>query len=212
MENEKLRENEIENIEDKDYGDKVFRWYTISVVSGKEEKVEESLNNKIKALEMEKSIGEIKIFKAPYLTEKELEKKRNSENFKIKYDKLYKGYIFIKMIMSDDVWFMIRNTEYVTGLVGSSGKGAKPTPISERKFAKMISYEEQKINEFNKGNYNSKFKEGLVAKVKEGPFKDEEGIILESSDAKGVATIAIESFGRKTPTEFSYDNLEVISK
>ncbi|AAT27631.1 transcription termination/antitermination protein NusG [[Mycoplasma] mobile] len=209
IENEKNKEVELEkNTRD----DSLFHWYTISVVSGKEEKVLESLNNKIKSLGMGEVIKEIKIFQTPYLTEKELEKKRNGENFKVKQEKLYKGYIFMKMIMTDDVWFMVRNTENVTGLIGSSGKGTKPTPISERKFSKMLDFEKKKIEEFGSGNYNSKFKIGLVAKVLEGPFKDEEGIILENNDIKALATIAIESFGRKTPVEFEHKNLKVVSE
>lgn len=187
-------------------------WYMISTISGKEEQVVESLKNKVETSSMQHCFGEFKIFWIPAISTSELIKKAQGNNYKIKQENLYKGYIFINMLMSDEAWFLVRNTEYVTGLVGSSGKGAKPTPISNREYRKMLEKQEQKIKEFDSIEYKNPYKEGVKVKVREGSFKNEQGIIVETDFESLTAVVEIQTFGRKVPTEFPYSNLQIIEK
>lgn len=187
-------------------------WYMISTISGKEEKVLESLKNKIEITGMQHFFEEFKIFWVPAITTTELIKKAQGVPFKTKKDNLYKGYIFIKMLMTDEAWFLVRNTENVTGLVGSSGKGAKPTPISEREYKKMLDKQEQKIKEFDNIEYKNPYQVGVKVKVKEGSFKNERGLIIETNLENLTAIVEIQTFGRKVPTEFPYSNLQIEDK
>jgi len=107
-----------------------MEWYMVSTVSKKEKTVIETIKNKISSEGMQYFFEEFKIFEQPIITNAELLKKSKGKEYKVKMENIYKGYIFIKMVMTDEAWFSVRNTEYVTGLVGSSGKGTKPTPIS----------------------------------------------------------------------------------
>ncbi|TPI02337.1 transcription termination/antitermination protein NusG [Mycoplasma struthionis] len=188
---------------------KDFKWYMISTVSGKEDNVVEALWNKIKTQNMEDYFSESKVFKCPHLSNKELEKKTRGEDYSIRYINIYKGYIFLKMIMTDDSWYLVRNTQYVTGLVGSSGKGAKPTPISEKSFQKMVDKEKELNEKFESGNIETGFKEGVIVKIITGPYKGEIGEIIKNSDQTQKAFVNIEQFGRKVPTEFDYEDLEI---
>ncbi|MBN0970402.1 transcription termination/antitermination protein NusG [Mycoplasma phocoeninasale] len=188
---------------------KDFKWYMISTVSGKEDNVADALRNKIEAQGMNDFFHDIKIFKMPHLSNKELEKKSRGEEYTVRYINIYKGYIFLNMVMTDESWYLVRNTQYVTGLIGSSGKGAKPTPISERNFNKMIDVEINLNDKFARGDIETAFKEGTFVKIKNGIFKGEIGDIVKNNDRTQKAFVNIEQFGRKVPTEFSYEDLEV---
>ncbi|RIV16958.1 transcription termination/antitermination protein NusG [Mycoplasmopsis gallopavonis] len=193
-----------------------FKWYMISTVRGKEDNVVESLNNRIFAEQVEKSFeleatdkGPFKIFKKPTLTAKELDKKIHGDAYKVKWINLYPGYIFAKMDMTDKAWFVVRNTQYVTGLVGSSGKGAKPTPVTNFEMKKMFKAEQDAIDLFNTGKNLLELKVGDLIEVIEGPYKGEiapiEKLILEEN----MAVISIETFGKKTLVELSLDLLKL---
>ena len=190
----------------------IKEWYMISTITGKEQKVVESLKTKVETLGMQEYFDEFKIFWIPSISTNELIKKAQGAKFKTKQENLYKGYIFIKMHMSDEAWFLVRNTEYVTGLVGSSGKGAKPTPISLREFKKMLQKQEEKIKEFETIEYKNPYQEGIEVKVKDGSFKDERGFILETNFENLTAIVEIQTFGRKVPVEFPYSNLQIIKE
>lgn len=188
---------------------KLLNWYMISTVSGKEDKVKESLENRINSFELRNSFADIKIFKSPYLSPRDLEKKRAGEKYNIKMSNIYKGYIFIKMEMTDEAWFMVRNTQYVTGLVGSSGKGAKPTPISESSIQKMVDNEIKLAEEFELNKDKMGFNKGQFVEIIDGPFKGEQGIILENDDVHRFAVIELEIFGKKTPTQLEHSVLKL---
>ncbi|QJG66897.1 transcription termination/antitermination protein NusG [Mycoplasma phocoenae] len=188
----------------------IAKWYMISTVSGKEEKVIDALKNKIEAENMSDLFKEIEIFTIPHLTNKELEKKTRGEEYEVKYKNMYKGYIFIKMVMTDDSWYVVRNTQYVTGLIGSSGKGAKPTPVSRVELRKMKEARDKIRAEFAKGNIETAFKENTVVRINSGEFEGQEGPIIQNNDITSKAFVEIEIFGRKTPVEFDYKVLEII--
>ncbi|MEE3928593.1 transcription termination/antitermination protein NusG [Mycoplasmopsis ciconiae] len=187
---------------------KKFNWYMISTISGKENVVLESLRNRIVAEQVEEDFdtnaveetGAFKIFMKPTLTPKEAEKKRRGETYKIKYVNMYPGYVFIKMDMTDKAWFVIRNTQYVTGLIGSSGRGAKPTPVTNREIKKSLIKEKEALEAFMSGKYLVDYKAGDLVEVIDGVYQGEKGIIIDvdKQNYKNV-TIEIESFGKKVP-------------
>ncbi|MGL5308908.1 MAG: transcription termination/antitermination protein NusG [Metamycoplasmataceae bacterium] len=188
-----------------------MEWYMVSTVSKKEENVIENLKNKISAEGMNHLFEDFKIFKQPIITSVELLKKSKGKEYKIKMENMYKGYIFVKVVMTDEAWFLIRNTENVTGLVGSSGKGTKPTPISERQIKKSIEMEKLKNQQFKDLEYKNPFEIGVIVQIVQGSFTGEKGRIIETDIENQLAIVEIESFGRKVPTEFSYKALSTIS-
>ncbi|TQC51551.1 transcription termination/antitermination protein NusG [Mycoplasmopsis mucosicanis] len=192
--------------------EKKFLWYMISTVSGKEDVVVESLKNRIVSEEVEDcfnqnacSEGAFKIFKKPSLSAKEAEKKLNGEPYTKKMINMYSGYIFINMHMSDKAWFVVRNTQYVTGLIGSSGKGAKPTPVTIREIKKCFQSEEKLLKDFNDGKFETKFSIGEIVEIISGPFKGQSGKVTDANDTTKIATVEVDHFGKNVPTEFDYD-------
>ncbi|WP_406615230.1 transcription termination/antitermination protein NusG [Mycoplasmopsis hyopharyngis] len=188
-----------------------FSWYMISTVSGKEDLVIESLKNRIIAEVVEENFdmdatetGAFKIFKKPTLTSREAQKKLKGEEYKIKWVNMYGGYIFIRMLMTDRAWFVVRNTQYVTGLIGSSGKGAKPTPVSQKEIDKMFLAEEKAMIEFKDNKGIAKFDVNDILEVIEGPFKGQVGKVLRTNEQQNKVELEIEVFGKRTPVEFDY--------
>ncbi|MGY5139131.1 transcription termination/antitermination protein NusG [Mycoplasmopsis gallinarum] len=189
-----------------------FLWYMVSTVTGKEEQVVESLKNRIISEAVEECFnseatenGAFKIFTRPTISAREQEKKKKGEPYKIKNINIYSGYIFINMDMTDKAWFVVRNTRYVTGLIGSSGKGAKPTPVSAIEIKKMFQKEQKFREEFEDGKIHDTFLKGEIVEIISGPFKGEVGQIIDFNDTKQRAVVELEHFGRKTPTDFDYD-------
>ncbi len=189
-----------------------MEWYMVSTVSKKEEDVIENLQNKISAEGMGYLFEDFKIFQQPVITNVELLKKSKGKEYKIKMENIYKGYIFVKMIMTDEAWFLVRNTEHVTGLVGSSGKGTKPTPISEKQIQKSKDMETLKQKQFKDLEYKNPFEINVNVEIIQGSFTGEKGKIIDTDIENQLAIVEIESFGRKVPTEFSYKSLVAIIK
>lgn len=185
------------------------KWYMISTISGKEDRVIEALKNRVISENMDQDFDEIVVMSIPHLSAKELEKKQQNLPFKIRERNLYPGYIFAKMNMTDEAWFVVRNTEYVTGLVGSSGERIKPTPLSKKSMEKMFAEVDKHKQDFAGGKIITPFKVGKVAEIVDGPAKGQIGLILENDDAMQFAVIQLEMFGKKTPTEIEHKYLKI---
>ena len=188
------------------------KWYMITTISGKEEKVIESLKNRVVSEQIAEDFepeGGFKAMMVPHLSQKELEKKLAGEDYKIKNKNLFPGYIFIKMNMTNEAWFIVRNTQYVTGLVGSSGQRAKPTPVSNLEIRKMEKQVAKITEDFEAGKIKSQFTPGTVVEVIDGPTKGQVGPIVENNDERQVAVVELILFERKTPTEIEYVNLKI---
>lgn len=183
---------------------KRFNWYMISTVSLKEDKVVESLENRIKSFGLEDDFLQIKIFKTPILTAKEEENRLMGNKYKIKMQNLYKGYIFIKMNMSDEAWFLVRNTQYVTGLVGSSGKGTKATPVSDNEIKKMFDNEQNKTNDFYEHINKSPYELGREVIIKKEPYMNQKAVIKDVDFENKSLVVEVEFMGRKTDLEISF--------
>ncbi|VEU75893.1 transcription termination/antitermination protein NusG [Mycoplasmopsis columboralis] len=191
-----------------------FNWYMVSTISGKEDLVVEALRNRIIAEEVSEQFdanatedGAFKIFKKPTLTAKELEKKLNGDMYKIKWVNMYPGYIFIKMDMTDKAWYVVRNTQYVTGLVGSSGKGAKPTPVTQREINKSLIKEKEALADFETNKNYFAFKVGDVVVFQDTAYKGTEGTIKSISSDSNMAEVVVETFGKNVVIETSIENL-----
>ncbi|MBG0730650.1 transcription termination/antitermination protein NusG [Mycoplasma sp. 'Moose RK'] len=186
----------------------VYKWYMISTISSKEDIAISLLKNRIRHENLEEYFQEIIKFDVPYYDENKVQLGIK----KLKYRNLYKGYIFIRMNMIDKAWFVVRNTQYVTGLVGSHGHGTKPTPISDRKFAKMKENWSQKIYDFQKNNDVAiNWELGDWVKITQGPFSGEIGKIIEMNDTKTLVTVELENvFGKRAPATFEYKNLKKV--
>ncbi|MDW2926646.1 transcription termination/antitermination protein NusG [Mesomycoplasma ovipneumoniae] len=189
---------------------KIYKWYMISTISSKEDVAITLLKNRIKYENLEEHFQEIIKFDVPYYEESTNGKAEK----KLKYRNLYKGYFFIKMNMVDKAWFVVRNTQYVTGLVGSHGRGTKPTPISIRQFARMKENWNQKILSFQETNDTTAitWQIGDWAKVTQGPFTGDIGKVIEMNETKTLITVELENvFGRKAPATFEYKNLKKVN-
>jgi transcription termination/antitermination protein NusG len=168
------------------------QWYAIHTYSGYEEKVAESIRQRADSLDMKDKIFQVLVPK-----EKMIEVKNGKR--KVVEKRIFQGYVLVEMKMSEDAWYIVRNTPSVTGFVGS---GTEPTPVSQdemEKIMKRMGREEPK----HKIDYNI----GEVVNITDGPFKGFDGTINEIDAAKGKLKVLVNMFGRETPVEL--DSLQV---
>lgn len=172
--------------------DATKQWYAIHTYSGYEEKVAESIRQRADSLDMKD-----KIFQVIVPKEKMIEVKNGKR--KVVEKRIFQGYVMVQMKMSEDAWYIVRNTPSVTGFVGS---GSEPTPISNEeieKIMKRMGREEPK--------HKIDFNIGEVVNITDGPFKGFDGSINEIDSAKGKLKVLVNMFGRETPVEL--DSLQV---
>lgn len=169
------------------------KWYIIHTMSGHEEKVKEMLERRVRSLGLSNKILKIIIPK------EEIVKIQHGKK-KISYKRIFPGYIFIKMVMDNETWRVVRGTQGVTGFVGPGGR---PVPITETEFANI-----KPILEGKMPTKKVEFKSGDHVKIISGPFKDSFGIIEEVDMEKGKARVLINLFGRDTPVEIDFAHLE----
>ena len=136
------------------------------------------------------------IFRVIVPERKEVEIKDGKKKEKIK--KLFPGYVLVEMIMSDESWYIVRNTPGVTGFLGSSGKGAKPVPLYPEEVDRIF-----KEIGYDKDNVVVNYEVGDKVKIIEGPFKLLSGKILEVDKDNNKAQVAIDLFGQETNVELS---------
>ena len=161
-------------------------WYVIQTYSGMENAAKRNIENNIKSQHMEDVIFNILVPE-----ETKVERKKNGELKEI-VEKSYPGYVFIDMIVTDESWFMIRNTPMVTGFLGSSGGGAKPVPLLDEEILPILK---------SCGLNTSKPFEGKVGqsvRINSGSFSGQEGIIDSIEMEKGIVKVLINVFGRQT--------------
>ena len=165
------------------------RWYVLHTYSGYEENVSRNLKQRIESLGMED-----KIFNILIPTEKKIKIKNGRR--RVVTEKIFPGYVMIEMTVTDDSWYVVRNTPNVTGFIGT---GTTPTPISEeemRAIQKRMGVEEPK--------YKIEFILGDLVRITDGPFKGYEGKVSEIDEAKGKVKVLISIFGRETPVELDF--------
>ena len=164
-------------------------WYVVNAYSGHEEKVKDYLESRRESMGMENNIFRVVI---PERTE--IEVKDGVKKEKIK--KMFPGYVLIEMIMSDEAWYVVRNTPGVTGFIGSSGKGAKPIPLSPEEVKKFIGEGEVKVVPIN-----TDVSVGDGVNIIDGPFKNMIGKVETIDKDNEKLTVLIDLFGQETPVE-----------
>jgi len=168
------------------------QWYAIHTYSGYEEKVAESIRQRADSLDM----GD-KIFQVVVPKEKMIEVKNGKR--KVVEKRIFQGYVMVQMKMSEDAWYIVRNTPSVTGFVGS---GSEPTPIASDEMEKIM-----KRMGRDEPKHKIDFNIGEVVNITDGPFKGFDGSINEIDPQKGKLKVLVNMFGRETPVEL--DSLQV---
>ena len=171
-------------------------WYVVNTYSGHENRVKENLERRAETMGIEDNLFRILVAEEEEVTFKNGKPVKKTHN-------LYPGYLFVEMIMTDEAWYVVRNTPGVTGFIGSSGGGAKPFPVSPEEIESILrrmGLSDKKIV--------VDFVQGDVVRILNGPFKGMEGTIESMNDDAESAIVLIVLFGRETPTEIGYGDLE----
>lgn len=176
--------------------DNEMKWYIIHTYSGYENKVKESIEQRFAALGKEDLLGEVLI-----PMENVLELKNGKKVVTSK--KLFPGYIYIRMMLSDDAWHVVKNTPRVTGFIG----GRNPSPLSETEINSIL-------NQVHMAQEKPKpkflFEAGEKVKIIDGPFANFIGSVDEINEDKGTLKVMVTIFGRSTPVELGFHEVEKI--
>src|SRR6056297_3839450 len=171
------------------------RWYVLHTYSGYEENVAQNLRQRIETLDME-----YKIFNVLVPIEKKIKIKNGKR--KIVEEKIFPGYVMVEMEVTDESWYIVRNTPNVTGFIGT---GTTPTPVSEEEIKSL-----QKRMGVEEPKYKIDVTEGSAVRITEGPFKNMEGKITAIDEAKGKVKVSVSMFGRETPVELDFLQIKKI--
>ena len=175
------------------------RWYVVNTYSGHENRVKENLEKRIESMGIQDYLFRILVAEEPVIdvkNNKQVEKMQN----------MFPGYVFVEMIMTDDAWYVVRNTPGVTGFIGSSGGGAKPFPVSpvemESILRRMGQREKKVMVDFEVGD---------TVRILTGPFSGMEGRVNAMNDQTQIASVLTMLFGRETPTDIAYNDLQKVT-
>jgi transcriptional antiterminator NusG len=184
-------------------GPRTMLWYVLRVASNREDQVCEALKRKVKIEHLDERIGRI-------LVPTQREKRMRGKVAKVFDRKLYPGYVFVEMAteedgtIPEDVWFIVKETMSVGDFIGSDGK---PTPMKPHDVEKMLAVVEKSAEQPTLAGMAG-MKKGDAIKVKEGPFENFEGEIDEVFPDKGQVRVIVTIFGRATPIELEYWQIE----
>jgi len=167
-------------------------WYVLHTYPGEEEAVARNLKQRIESLGMEDKIFNV-------LVPKEKKIKIKNGKRKIIEERIYPGYVFVEMIVTDDSWYVARNTPRVTGFIGA---GTTPIPVSPNEIDVL----KKRVGAMEP-QYQIDVSLGVLVKITDGPFKDFEGKISEVDEERGKLKVLVNIFGRDTPVEV--DSLQV---
>ena len=174
-------------------------WYVVNTYSGHEAKVQEKLLSRAESMGFQDYIFRVVIpEETVYETKKDgtkVEKKK----------KMFPGYVLVEMIMTDEAWYVVRNTPGVTGFLGSSGKGAKPIPLTPQEIDKIL------IGMgMSRVNVDAELKVGTKVDIVDGPFKGMSGTIDTIDAENSKLTVLIDLFGQETPVEVELFQVSII--
>ncbi len=172
-------------------------WYVLRVQSGREEMVRENLEKRVKANNLDD-----RIFQVLVPTEKVTEIKGGRK--RVRERRLYPGYIMVEMEFDEDTWYLIRETPGIGDFVGSR---SRPAPMAPHEAERILHEMEQ---EEEKPKVSITFNQGDNVKIKEGPFENFEGVIEEVMEGKGLVKVVVTIFGRPTPVELEYWQIQSI--
>lgn len=176
------------------------RWYVVNTYSGHENRVKDNLEKRVESMGIQDSLFRVLVAEEP-----EIEIKNGKEVEKMK--NIFPGYVFVEMKMTDEAWYVVRNTPGVTGFIGSSGGGAKPFPVSpdeiEAILRRMGQSDKKVVVDFTIGDN---------VRILNGPFAGMEGRVNEMNDQTQVASVMTLLFGRETPTDINYNDLQKVTE
>jgi transcriptional antiterminator NusG len=174
-----------------------MKWYIIHTYSGFERKVKESLESRVKAFSLEGKIGHV-LIPTESVTEVRGGKKYTSERM------FYPGYVLVEMDMDDNVWHVVKSTPRVTGFVGT---GQQPTPLSQDEVNQIV-YRVADSKE--KPKLKVKFEKNEAVRITEGPFATFQGVVDEVNEDRETLKVMVTIFGRATPVELEFGQVEKI--
>lgn len=167
-------------------------WYVLHTYSGYEEAVAKNLKQRIESFKMEDSIFEVIVPREKKIKIRDGKRKEVEE-------KLYPGYVLVQMIVTDESWYVVRNTPNVSGFVGA---GVTPIPLSESEIGVLMGRIKQDAPQFK-----INLEEGDLVKITDGPFKDFDGKVSEVDKERGKVKVLVNMFGRDTSVEL--DSLQI---
>jgi transcriptional antiterminator NusG len=178
--------------------DRPGRWFVVHTQSGYEKKVKQNLEARISSMNMEDSIHEVVI-----PMEDVVEFKNGKKQ--VVQKKVFPGYLLVRCEMQDESWYVIRNTPGVTGFIG---QGAKPSPLPRRDVEMFLSVKEEGEEATPKrGKPRMEYEQGETVRVKEGPFADFSGEIVEINEDQLKLKVLVNIFGRETPVELEFSQV-----
>jgi len=173
-----------------------LRWYVVHAYSGMEKAVERNIQERINRAGMQTKFGRILVPMEEVVEIKNGQKKTTERKF-------FPGYVLVEMVMDDDTWHLVKHTNKVTGFVG--GGKTRPAPISEAEVMKIVSQMQEGTD---KPRHKVEFVVGEFVRVKEGPFADFNGSVEEVNYDKSKVRVAVTIFGRSTPVELEFSQVE----
>lgn len=173
-------------------------WYVVNTYAGHENRVKDNLEKRLETMGISDNLFRIVVAEETQIEVKNEKSKEVVRN-------IFPGYLFVEMIMTDEAWYVVRNTPGVTGFIGSSGGGAKPFPVAKEEMEAIL----KRIGQAGlKVDVN--FKVGDRVQIVSGPFSGMEGVVDSMNDQTQVATVLIILFGRETPTDIAYIDLKLL--
>lgn len=180
--------------------DNNHKWYIVSSSSGKENSTAKLIKQRVKANKLEDQISDVIVPMQEKIVIQRGKKKTIEE-------RIFPGYILIKMEANDDTLHLIRNTEGVAGFVGMTANSKKPSPLSDKEAQGILNYTQIK----QEPTYSTQINIGDAVKVVEGPFKDFIGSVQDINNAKGQVTVLLSIFDRDTPVQLDFLQVTNIS-
>ncbi|GLC89982.1 transcription termination/antitermination protein NusG [Lysinibacillus piscis] len=173
-------------------------WYVVHTYSGYENRVKANLEKRVETMGMQD-----KIFRVIVPEHEETEMKDGKKRTMMR--KVFPGYVLVELIMTDDSWYVVRNTPGVTGFIGSSGGGAKPTPLLPEEVDRLLQQMgmTEKVVEVD-------ITIGEAVEVLEGPFAHFQGRVEEIDTEKGKVKVSVDMFGRETIMELDFEQIQKI--
>ena len=173
-------------------------WYVVNTVTGYEYKIKEKLEMMINSMELQKNI-----YRVVVAEQKVVEIKNGVKKEGVK--KMFPGYVLVEMVMSDEAWYIVRNTQGVTGFIGSSGKGAKPIPLQPEEVDRILG-----SMGLSRIDASKELEPGKTVKILNGPFKDMTGKIVSVDMKTEKLNVNIDLFGQVTSVEVGLESIEII--
>ena len=173
-----------------------LRWYVVHAYSGMEKAVERNIIERITRAGMEGKFGRILVPMEEVVEIKNGQKKTTERKF-------FPGYVLVEMVMDDETWHLVKHTNKVTGFVG--GAKNRPAPISEAEVMKIVNQMQEGTE---KPRHKVEFEVGEFVRVKDGPFTDFNGSVEDVNYEKSKVRVAVTIFGRSTPVELDFSQIE----